>query len=246
MTPEELTSLVKEHAIHQIGFDLVGIADALDPQFDHAPQGHKPTEYLAGARSVVVGGREILDEILQTTPSPMYWKHYQQMNVWLSDAADLLSRFLRRQGFKAMWFPETEDYNYFNQQRRAGMPAYVPSFSHISAATAAGLGVRGNVGLVLTPQFGPRQRWISVVTTAALIPDQKFEGELCQKRIKPGSCGKCVEICRTAQSGALRPWPEEGGVDMFRCNFGRLAARGQACGMCIKVCPVGKKSRDTT
>lgn len=245
MTPEELTSLVKEHATREIGFDLAGIADALDPQFDHAPPGHKPTEYLAGARSVVVGGREILDEILQTTPSPMYWKHYQQVNDWLSNAADLLSRFLRRQGFKAMWFPESEDYNYFNQQRRDGMQFYVPTFSHISAATAAGLGRRGKVGVVLTPQFGPRQRWISVVTTAPLIPDQKLQKELCLGLIKPGSCGKCVEICRTEQSGALRPWPEAGGVDMFRCNFGRLAARGQACGMCIKVCPLGRKKRTT-
>lgn len=242
MTPEELTSLVKEYALHQTGFDLVGIADALHPQFDRAPQGHKPTEYLTGARSVIVGGREVLDEILQTTPSSVYWKHYTQINTWLSEAAYLLSKFLRHRGFKAMWFPETEDYNYFNQQRRDGMKAYVPSFSHISAATAAGLGVRGKVGLVLTPQFGLRQRWISVVTTAPLIPDGKFEGELCLERITPGSCGdKCIEICRTAQRGALKPWPEEGGVDMFRCNFGRLAAGGQACGMCIKVCPVGKK-----
>ena len=241
MTTEELTSQVKEYVIHQIGFDLVGVAYALDPQFNHAPEGHKPTEYLNGAKSVIVGGKEVLDEILQTTPSPMYWKHYQQMNGWLSDAADRLSRFLRRQGFKAMWFPESEDYNYFNEQRRAGMPYYVPTFSHISAATAAGLGVRGKVGVVLTPQYGPRQRWISVVTTAPLTPDQKFEGELCLGLIKPGSCNKCTEVCRTEQSGALKPWPEEGGVDMFRCNFGRLARKGQACGMCIKVCPVARK-----
>ncbi len=241
MTLEELTSLVKEQAVHRIGFDLVGIADTLDPQFDRAPQGHKPTEYLMGAKAVVVGGREVINEIIQTTPSPLYWKHYQQMNIWLSEAIDQLARFLRLQGFKAMWFPETEDYNYFNQQRREGMPFYVPSFSHISAATAAGLGVRGKVGVVLTPQFGPRLRWISLITTAPLIPDPKFEGELCLERIKPGSCGdKCIEICRTAQSGALKPWPEEGGVDMFRCNFGRQAARGQACGMCIKICPVGQ------
>ena len=242
MTTEELPSLVTEYATRQIGFDLLGIADALDVQFDRAPQGHRPTEYLTGARSVVVGGREILDEILQTTPSPLYSKHYDQINVWLGQAADLLSRFLRRQGFKAMWFPETDDINYYNEQRRAGMKAYSPSFSHICAATAAGLGMRGRVGVVLTPQFGPRQRWISVITTAPLISAPKFEEELCLERIVPGSCGdKCIEVCRTMQSGALRPWPEEGGVNMFRCNFGRLRAKGLSCGVCIKVCPVGKK-----
>jgi epoxyqueuosine reductase QueG len=240
MDKSELTKLVKEKAL-DIGFDLVGIADAADPQFDHAPPGHKPAEYLAGAKSVVVGGREVSDEILQTTPSPMYSKHYGQLNAWLLEAGDLLSKFIRRQGFKAMWFPETDDYNYLDAQRTTSVKAYSPSFSHISAATACGLGVRGKIGVVLTPQFGPRQRWISVITTAPLVPDPKFQGELCLERIKPGSCGdKCIEVCEKFASGALRPWPEEGGVDMFRCNFPFLKARGSACGMCIKVCPVGK------
>jgi O-acetylhomoserine (thiol)-lyase len=175
----------------------------------------------------------------------MYCKHYEQMNIWLSEAADLLSRFLRRQGFKAMWFPETDDPNYFYGQRGRGGKAYIPSFSHISAASAAGLGVRGKVGVVLTPQFGPRQRWISVITTASLVPTPKFEGELCLERTEPGTCGdKCIKVCQAKQSGALKPWPEEGGVDMFRCNFGYLKARGLACGMCIKVCPVGRSQAE--
>jgi epoxyqueuosine reductase QueG len=242
MITEKLTSLVKEYATQEIGFDLIGIADALDQEFSQAPKGHKPAEYLAGARAVVVGGREVLNEMLQTTPSPIYLKHYEQMNLWLSEAADRLARFLCAKGFKAMWFPETDDYNFFYEQRRAGMKAYCPSFSHIRAATAAGLGARGKVGIVLTPRFGPRQRWISVITTAPLIPTPKFEGRLCMEQIEPGSCGdRCIKVCHSKQSGALRPWPEEGGVDMFRCNFGRQKSRGRACGMCIKVCPVGKK-----
>ena len=240
MNTLELTRLVKEEASH-IGFDLVGIADALDPQFDRAPEGHKPTEYLAGAKSVIVGGKEILDEMLQTTPSSIYSKHYDQVNGFLTGAADMLSRFIRRQGFKAMWFPETDDYRYFKEQRDRGAKAYSPSFSHISAATAAGLGVRGKVGVVLTPQFGPRQRWISLISTAPLVPDPKFQDELCLERITPGSCGdKCIKVCQKSASGALKPWPEEGGVDMFHCSFGTFKEKGLACGMCIKVCPAGK------
>lgn len=63
MKQDELTSLVKKQATQQIGFDLIGIADASDSQFDHAPPGHKPTEYLVGAKSVIVGGREVIDEM---------------------------------------------------------------------------------------------------------------------------------------------------------------------------------------
>ena len=240
MKQEELTASVKKYA-RELGFDLVGIADASDQQFDHAPPGHKPTEYLPGAKSVIVGGIEVLDEILQTTPSSMYWKHYEQLNAWLSETADQLSRFLRRQGFKAMWFPESDDYRYYADQRASGLPRYSPCFSHIAAAIAAGLGARGTVGVLLTPQYGPRQRWISVITTAPLTPDPKFDDELCLEHIAPGSCGKCVEVCKTTQRGSLKPWPSEGGVDMYTCNWARLKNKGLACGSCIKVCPVGRK-----
>ena len=116
MNTSELTNYVKDQVI-SVGFDLVGIADASDPQFDHAPEGHKPAEYLAGARSVIVGGKEVLDEILQTTPSPIYAKHYEQVNLFLLSAADQVARFLRHEGFKAMWFPETDDYRYYHEQR---------------------------------------------------------------------------------------------------------------------------------
>jgi epoxyqueuosine reductase QueG len=240
MKQEEFTSAVKRYA-RELGFDLVGLADASDKQFDHAPLGHKPTEYLPGARSVVVGGIEVLDEILQTTPSSMYWKHYEQLNARLSEAADQLSRFLRRQGFRAMWFPESDDSRYYADQCASELTRYSPSFSHIAAAIAAGLGARGTVGVLLTPQYGPRQRWISVITTAPLTPAPRFDDELCLEHIAPGSCGKCVDMCKTTQSGALKPWPSEGGVDMFRCNWVLLKSKGLACGSCIKVCPVGRK-----
>ncbi len=236
----QLTEDVKNQA-KLLGFDLIGIADAADSEFDRAPEGHKPAEYLPGAKSVIVGGIEVIDEILQTTPSPMYAKHYDLINISLLSAADKLARYLRRNGFKAMWFPETDDYRYFHEQKARGIRAYSPSFSHISAATAAGLGVRGKSGVVLTPRFGPRQRWISVISTAPLVPDAKFEGELCLERIKPGSCGdRCIKACEAIGCGALKPWPEAGGVDMLACHFGAYKNRGMACGVFIKVCPVGR------
>ena len=103
------------------------------------------------------------------------------------------------------------------------------------------MGVRGKVGVVLTPQFGPRQRWISIITTAPLNPDPEFEGELCLDRIEPGKCGeKCIKACQALGCGALKSWPEEGGVEMLNCAFGDYKDRGLACGVCIKVCPTGR------
>ncbi len=237
----ELTQSVKDHAQDEIGFDLVGIASATDPQFDIAPEGHKPAEWLPGAKSVVVGGIKVLREILHTTPSPVYAKHYDQLNLWLTQAAYELSRFLHRQGFRAMYFPESDPYEYFRAQQARGEPRYSPSFCHLHSAVAAGLGKRGKVGVVLTPEYGPRQRWISVITTAELVPDPRMQKELCLDFIKPGACGdKCIEVCRKEQRGALKPWPDEGGVDMYACDWASLKAAGLSCGRCIEVCPVGK------
>ena len=244
MTRQDLTRSVKTFAKNSIGFDLVGIASASDPQFDIAPEGHKPAEWLPGAKSVVVGGIKVLREILSTTPSPIYLKHYDQLNIWLTQAGYQLSRFLQDQGHEAMFFPETDPHQYFIEQVRRGETRLSPSFCHIHSAVAAGLGKRGKIGVVLTRKYGPRQRWMSVITTADLVPDKKPKKEICLEFIKPGSCGdRCIEVCRTERSGALKPWPDEGGVEMLRCNWGVLAMKGLSCGMCISVCPVGKRER---
>jgi len=242
MDRQYLTKSVKAFAKNEIGFDLIGIASAADPQFDIAPQGHKPAEWLPGAKSVVVGGIKVLKEILRTTPSPVYLKHYEQLNIWLTQAGYLLSRFLQDQGYEAMYFPETDPHQYFIAQVERGETRLSPSFCHIHSAVAAGLGKRGKVGVVLTTKYGPRQRWMSVVTTADLVPDEKRKKEICLEFIRPGSCGDlCIEACKTGGNGALKPWPDEGGVEMDQCRWGVLAMKGLSCGRCISVCPIGKK-----
>ena len=240
---EALTRKVKTYASREIGFDLVGVADASDAQFDRAPKGHHPTEWLPGAKSVVVGGIKVLTEILDTTPSPIYAKHYTQMNQWLMEAGYRLARKLQDMEFKALYFPETDPYTYYETKRNMGEPRMSPSFCHLHGAVAAGLGKRGKVGVVLTPKYGPRQRWITVLTTAELAPDPRIKKEICLEFIKPGSCGsRCVEVCSKEQNGALKAWPDEGGVIQYKCesNFLSLVGKGLICGRCIAVCPVGK------
>mgnify|MGYP001812298689 CR=1 FL=1 len=68
----DLSKKVKNYALDKVGFDLVGIASAFDPQFDRAPKGHHPDEWLPGAKSVITGGIKVLREILETTPSTLY------------------------------------------------------------------------------------------------------------------------------------------------------------------------------
>ncbi|MFW6155511.1 MAG: hypothetical protein ACOC95_09865 [Planctomycetota bacterium] len=64
-------------------------------------------------------------------------------------------------------------------------------FSHRHAATRAGLGEFGYNNVVLTPQFGPRQRLNSVITDAVLAPDPLLAEPLCLR----DECRLCLKAC---------------------------------------------------
>jgi epoxyqueuosine reductase QueG len=64
-------------------------------------------------------------------------------------------------------------------------------FSHRHAATRAGLGEFGYNNIVLTPQFGARQRFSSIITDAELVPDPLAEKPICLR----DSCMLCIKAC---------------------------------------------------
>jgi epoxyqueuosine reductase QueG len=64
-------------------------------------------------------------------------------------------------------------------------------FSHRHAATRAGLGEFGYNNVVLTSEFGPRQRFNSIVTDAELVPDPLITEPICLR----DRCGLCLEAC---------------------------------------------------
>jgi epoxyqueuosine reductase len=236
---EVLTKAVKDYVLNDLGAALVGVANANDPQFARAPKGHHPTEILPGAKSVVVLAIRQLDEALDASaPLEIHSKHYDLMNEWLEKAGFDLAFKMKDLGYKGLFIPETDPYAKFLVQRDSGLPRFSPIFCHIHAAVAAGLGRRGKIGIVLTPQFGPYQRWMSVITTADLVPDPRVEKEICLDFIKEGSCGsKCVTAC---PNGSLRAWPDEGGVQLLKCAAIGQRARGISCQSCIGACPLGK------
>ena len=190
---EELTQAVTEFATTRLDLDLIGIAPA--ERLQGAPEGRRPNDYLSSARSVVVCAIKIPDAAVEVagrydeagkTLGPYMWYGYVIANWNLSSAANRLVRFLELKGFKALPFPPTGlSYKY----------GTVADFSHRHAAVAAGLGELGFSGLLLSPEFGPRQRLVSVITDAPLKPSSMYEGtRLCQ----PDHCGyACLRACPT-------------------------------------------------
>jgi len=105
-------------------------------------------------------------------------------------------------------------------------------------ARDAGLGEIGRMGLLMTPELGPRVRLGVVTTNLPLIPDQRDEDtsvlDFCR------ICQKCVEACpsqsippgdREEIDGALR-WR----ISADSC-FRYWNRVGTDCGRCMAVCP---------
>jgi ferredoxin len=105
-------------------------------------------------------------------------------------------------------------------------------------AVAANLGIMGRNGLILTPEYGPRQRW-SIISTDADIPETTKKDfsemiEYCKK------CGDCVKSCR---GGAAyeEPIKKEGNIithiDRSKCIQSLI--NNNYCSVCLSVCPQG-------
>ena len=124
-------------------------------------------------------------------------------------------------------------------------PQEFAPFSHRHAAVAAGLGTFGLNNLLLTPQFGPRQRLVSIITDAPLVADPLPSTPACLGR----SCSECVKACPAHALGEVLP-PEEGDgriVSRFQksacMGFYKGSPFGAQCGReCMSACPAGRKT----
>ena len=117
--------------------------------------------------------------------------------------AQAVGQYLMSVGQAVMIFPTTgvhpqlpgwsEEEIWQGRDGRAGSPlkfTYGP-FSHRHAATRAGLGEFGYNNVLLTPQFGPRQRINSILTDAELTPDPLLAEPLCLR----DKCRLCLKVC---------------------------------------------------
>jgi epoxyqueuosine reductase QueG len=94
------------------------------------------------------------------------------------------------------------------------------------AAYICGMGQIGYSKVFLTPQFGPRQRFVFLLTDAPLEPDPIFEGQICDR------CMLCVRDCtvgalsqdetvRVTVAGHELEWAK---LDEMKCSSGYQGA----------------------
>ena len=104
------------------------------------------------------------------------------------------------------------------------------------------MGEFGLSNLVVTPEFGPRVRFMSVITKAELEPDPLITEKTCLRK----KCSLCVKNCGVKGLTPLEDLDEDvifinmpSVVNKEACY--RKDSYGAICwGTCIDVCPVGK------
>jgi epoxyqueuosine reductase QueG len=218
-----------------LGATLVGVAPA--ERWDEAgevPPGYRPRDLWRRARSVVVLGIPILLPVIDSTPSIHYQEMYDTTNRLLDGMAYQLAVHLTERGHASICLPRD---GYGDLEVLLRNP--FAFFSHVMAAKYAGLGALGRSHNLVTPEYGPRVRLVSLFTEAALPPDALGDADPC------GGCDACVRACPVSALAA-RPGEVVGDLDKDACTRHHQVLKGEArwpCGVCVKVCPVGRDRR---
>ncbi|NYB51764.1 MAG: epoxyqueuosine reductase [Methanobacteriaceae archaeon] len=236
MDIEELDQNLREISSLE-GADFYGVADLSSAHDFIRDQGGD--EVASYPRAISLGMR-IMDSIVDQLPHreersvALNYRHhgYEIINMRLDLLASRLSSCVQSAGFRALPIPASQRYD---DERICGV------ISHKLAANLAGHGWIGKSCLLITPQAGPRVRWITIPTDAPLKVTGKKMNDHC------GNCTGCVDICPvSAFTGA--PFHEDENRDVRydarKCEeYLGSGEEWNVCGLCIYICPHGRKKK---
>jgi epoxyqueuosine reductase QueG len=189
-----------------------------------------PQNVFPFAGTVIVAGIPISIPMLDTTPSIVYSELYNTANRLLDEIAYKLTVLLDSEKIKTAFFPR-DGYGDISVLTRCPEAA----FSHVLAAKYAGLGTIGYNHTLLTQEYGPRVRFVSILTEAEIAPDPVLKKDLCNH------CGMCAKCCPTNafyDIGKPVAYMNKSKCALYHKKLRELFR--YPCGVCIKVCPVGK------
>lgn len=176
----------------------------------------------------------IIDQITDK-PTYTYFHHYRTVNTLIDQITLKGMLLIQDNGYKALAVPASQTVNDVKD-------SYSGIFQHKTAAVRAGLGWVGKSGLFISSRYGPRVR-LGTILTNMKVP---FEDRIMQS--KCGECRKCIVSC-PAMALTGNYWEEgckrsrivdaKACSDYMKANFKHIG-RGSVCGICVKVCPVGR------
>ncbi|PKL69694.1 MAG: epoxyqueuosine reductase [Methanomicrobiales archaeon HGW-Methanomicrobiales-1] len=221
-----------------LGADYFGVADLSSTHdFILAQGGDRVARYPRAVTIGMVLQDSLVDLLPDKDPAGAIVYHhnsYDVVNQMLDQISVRVANELQRAGYSAFPVPASKR---TSDENISGI------FSQKLAAHLAGLGWIGKSCLLITPDHGPRVRWVSVLTDAPLSPTGSPLEQQC------GKCTACVDICpQQAFTGRVfcEDEPREARYDAAACDryFKELEkSRGVGvCGLCLYVCPHGRKS----
>lgn len=166
-------------------------------------------------------------------PTHTYFHHYRTVNAFIDNVSLRVGRILAKEG-----------YNYVAVPASQSVEGLQGIFSHKYAACKSGLGYVGKSGLFISGENGPRVRLGTILT------DYPFE-ELGE--VMPSLCDECRLCVDACPAMAIRGEEWEPGKDRERIVDAKacsdfmkkefqMIGRGSVCGVCMRVCPKGKKA----
>jgi epoxyqueuosine reductase QueG len=195
-----------------------------------APE-YRPRALWDRAETVIVIGVPMLLPVLESTPSINYQEMYNATNSLLDQIGFRLSVWLNDRGHASIFMPRD---GYGNLEILLDKPP--GCFSHVFAAKYAGQGTIAYSHNLITREYGPRVRMVSIFTNLKVAGDPVIEKDICTK------CDVCRRLC-PSQAFTTRPDSIIADMDVDACTVYHQVLRREnrwPCGICCKVCPVGE------
>jgi len=230
----DTTSEIKEFA-RTSGATLVGVADLA--HFRDYPT--FPPDLLLPftcAVSIAVALEDDVIDAIDQLPTIEYADHYRAVNEKLNGIAGKVVNWIKERGHKAHAVPASA---FADPDRLMG------HISHKAVARMAGIGWQGKSLLIVTEDFGPRVRLVTVLTDMPLTPDGPIKNRC-------GECANCTEACPVGAIKCVLPIGEyyasrDEAIDFGACNDRTISNNAipgigaRVCGVCVRACPWGDK-----
>ncbi len=205
----------------QWGGSLFGVADLRSFKKDETLLPLSLIDRLSFAISVGYHLSDAILEGIENQPTPLYFHHYQRVNILLDSIGLIVTSMIQELGYQAMSVSASQIVDWKKQRGH---------LSHKHVARAAGLGWIGRNNLLVNEKFGSRVRLVTILTDLPLVIDSPSLKDC-------GPCRTCLSVC---PAGAIKERQED--FDHLQCYeqlkiFSKtLHFSHQICGVCVKAC----------
>ena len=203
-----------EEKARELGADLIG--------FTPVHENYVFKKLPVYGKNAVIIGMELRWDNIKTAPSHLCGLEAFRVYYELGEVVIALTNYLKEQGYKSEAqhpFGGKLLYNYH--------------------AVAANMGIIGKLGIVVTPEFGPRVRF-GIITTDADVPLDREKRDFSEMEDYCVNCDACLKSCKAALEEPVEK--VKGSKVITRINRPICEDRlveDNYCSICLKICPQG-------